>query len=350
VPTAEAFRRRVDRNYTGRKGYRERFLRGHPIPLPTMKSRVMERLANNLQAEAGDDPHEFPYEHFSIYVDGTRGLPLIAACNIDGNNLKSVNRKTGKVRDAESLEADPAPEAREKWFDDPRIEAGKCGDDELYTRQRVSPGTNRLGRIFHRGHIVRRLDPCWGSATSALCAEADTFHFTNCTPQVGAFNTGKNLWQGLENHVLDNAKGDRISVFTGPILDDDDPSYRDDVFSGFRVPLRFWKIAVWVDQGDLKALALIADQSPTLREIPEHAEDLDDTDAVKDFIAVVPWIEDATGLDFGDAIRDADIHEAVDGPEALDGGRIRPLKSFDELDLAKRPSKSTRGKSRKRDG
>ncbi|MEM7408882.1 MAG: DNA/RNA non-specific endonuclease [Myxococcota bacterium] len=314
-PGPEAFRRTVNRNYENRRGYRAEFLKGHRIPLPGARHGVLDRLAANLQAEPGDDPFEFAYEHFSVYVDGVRGLPLVTACNIDGKSLKSINRKTGEVSRAEALvvEAESGPEAREKWYDDPRIDPSLCGNDSMYTSQRVSPGRNRLGRIFHRGHMVRRLDPCWGSDARALRAEADTFHFTNCTPQVGSFNSRTRFWQGIENHVLDSARSDdlRLCVFTGPVLDDDDPPYREDVFEGFRVPLQFWKIVVWSESGDLSALALLADQSPLLREVPEAAEAIDDTTDIDDFISTVPEIEALTGLDFGKSVERADIHETV---------------------------------------
>lgn len=351
---AEAFRRKVDRDYDNRKGFRERFLSGHRVPLPAVAGEVAARLARNLQAGPGDDPVELPYEHFSVYLDGTRGLPLLTACNIDGRNLKSINRSSGRVTRAEGLEDDPVPEARETWYDDPRVEPGRCGDDRLYLDQSVSAGRNRLGRIFHRGHMVRRLDPCWGSDRSALRAEADTFHFTNCTPQVGAFNSGRSLWQGIENHVLDNARVDdlRVCVFTGPVLAVDDPPYRQDVFPGFRVPLRFWKVAVWEDGGELAALALLADQAPVLREIPEGAEDLGDVEELEEFIATVPWIEEMTGLDFGEAVRSADLHEEV-GPEAVrEARRVAPrrVRKLVELPLHRIPARRVRPERPRRKG
>jgi endonuclease G len=59
-------------------------------------------------------------------------------------------------------------------------------------------------------------------------ANTDTFYFTNIAPQHKDFNQGKELWQGLENFVLDNAKGERVraSVFSGPIFRSDDRVYR----------------------------------------------------------------------------------------------------------------------------
>jgi hypothetical protein len=59
-------------------------------------------------------------------------------------------------------------------------------------------------------------------------ANSDTFYFTNIAPQHKDFNQGKDLWQGLENFVLDNTKGERVraSVFSGPIFRSDDRVYR----------------------------------------------------------------------------------------------------------------------------
>jgi endonuclease G len=213
-----------------------------------------------------------------------------------------------------------------------------CADDRLYQGQRVSDGPGRNQRIFHRGHMVRRLDPCWGSKAAALRAEADTFHFTNCTPQIGAFNSGQTLWQGIENHILDNARlsDQRVCVFTGPILHPQDPPYRQDVFRGFRVPRRFWKLVVWEDAGALAALALIADQSPLLRELPEGRESLDEVEAVEEFLTVVPEIESLTGLDFGRAVRDTDICELAEGAESEgEGARLQRIRSFAEVPLAR---------------
>jgi len=79
-----------------------------------------------------------------------------------------------------------------------------------------------------RGHLVRRRDPCWGTASIAQRANVDTFHFTNAAPQAAAFNQGETLWAGLEDYLLGNAAtyDRRLSVFTGPVLAGTDPLYR----------------------------------------------------------------------------------------------------------------------------
>ncbi|MEI5130983.1 DNA/RNA non-specific endonuclease [Streptomyces libani] len=82
------------------------------------------------------------------------------------------------------------------------------------------------------------------------------------------FNQGKQLWQGLENYLLDHAADfDRkLAVLTGPVLHDSDPPYR-----GVQVPLRFWKVAAFLQDGALAATAYVLDQSPDLTRDAERA-------------------------------------------------------------------------------
>jgi endonuclease G len=201
--------------------------------------------------------------------------------------------------------------------------------------------------MFQRGHLVRRTDPAWGADARALRADADTFHFTNCAPQVGFFNTGSaparpgsgggRLWRALEDWTLDNAVDERkrVSVFTGPVLRDDDPEWRTDVLDGFRVPMRFWKIVAWPDGQRLRALAMIADQSPYLDAMPER---FDDTPSVEDFLTTVEAIEAATGLDFGDALRAADVRRGQ--PESRITSEAELLRSATPRRATRRPARA----------
>jgi endonuclease G len=169
-------------------------------------------------------------------------------------------------------------EASENWYREPRLDEKHQTPLDQYAGQKV-PGfpvtrdPNRIARMFQRGHLVRRMDPAWGSDDLALRADADTFHVTNCAPQVGFFNMGTArplelpqtengaLWRAIENYVLRNAVDEksRICCFTGPVFRDDDPEWR-----GIRVPLKYWKIVVWPSNRTLHSLALIADQKPVL--------------------------------------------------------------------------------------
>lgn len=140
--------------------------------------------------------------------------------------------------------------------------------------------TNRsTARVRKRLKTGSRTSP-WGTNQQALLADADTFHFANCTPQLGFFNMGTvaklklkksgggQLRRALEDHVLRNtvAEKKRVSCFVGPIFNDQkDPKYRT-----IRVPMRFWKIVVWAKQGKLHSLAMIADQARYNHHLKRH--------------------------------------------------------------------------------
>jgi len=341
----------VDKDYENRRGYNPRFISGHEIELPKLSERMKQVAARNRAAGPGDDPLVLPYEHFSVVLDRERKLAFFTACNIDGPSSKIIHRKTGAISSREpGSGGDEAlsegAEASEAWFHDERLDRDDVTNQDLYASQEV-PGYDRgtnawLNRMFQRGHLVRRLDPVWGKDKSALRAEADTFHFTNCTPQLGFFNMGTApkdkphtggglLWRAIEDYVLDNAADEqkRVCVFTGPVLAEDDPEWRADVVAGFRVPMRFWKIVAWAAGGKLHATAMIADQRPVLTKLPERAEVYADVSRVADFLSTVAEIESLTGLDFGDALRRADINRG--GGESKGETRSRIVRSFEEI-------------------
>lgn len=171
------------------------------------------------------------YTHFSIRFRAPRKLAAVVGVNINGSEL--------------------VPLAREgTWHFDARIPKEQQAGPDVYKNN-----------AFDRGHLVRRLDPVWGDGATAKAANQDTFAFTNAAPQVDEFNQGKELWVGLEDHVLNHADVHeaRLSVFTGPVFADDDPPYR-----GVQVPRKFWKIAAWTGDGRLASAGFLLDQSPLL--------------------------------------------------------------------------------------
>ena len=274
--------------YRNRGGYKPAFIRGFTIPLPVLGQEIIADAAVNSDAEAGDNQFALPYTHFSIMMNARRKLAFVCACNIDGATAKNVNRQTKAVSpllptdpSIESLEPLATGEASEGWRFDPRIpREAQTGD--IYQQQKVAGFPNpsdpkRIARIFQRGHLIRRLDPAWGTDAMALDGEADTFHWTNCSPQVGFFNQGTapasqpgtaggKLWRTAENYVLRNAVAEdtRVTCFTGPIFADDDRAFR-----GVQVPGRFYKLMVWSEDGSLRSLALLVDQRPVIHVWPE---------------------------------------------------------------------------------
>lgn len=80
-----------------------------------------------------------PYTHFAVAIDPERRLAASTAVNIDGSQLREVERG-------------------DDWQLDPRLPATQQAGPELYA-------SNDLDR----GHLVRRRDPIWGTATALGC-------------------------------------------------------------------------------------------------------------------------------------------------------------------------------------
>lgn len=174
------------------------------------------------------ETRELTYPRFTVLIDPARQLAAVTAVNIDGASLKDMPR-TGE------------------WRLDPRIPEDEQAGHEVYSRNDLD-----------RGHLVRRRDPGWGDLDEAREATEATFFYTNAAPQAAGFNQSKELWLGLEDHVLEYAENtdQRLSVFTAPVLGDDDPTYR-----GIGIPLRYWKVAAWQGPEGLRAAGFLLDQS-----------------------------------------------------------------------------------------
>lgn len=201
-------------------------------------------------------------------------------------------------------------------------------------------------RMFQQGHLTRRQDPLWGTDEVVIRANADTFHVTNRAPQVGFFNMGIRKagaeadghaggqlhWRAMEDFVLNNAVADksRVTVFTGPIFDDqhDMPWDRGmPELQGFKAPREFWKIVIRVENRRLRATALLADQTPLIDYVPEAM--LSDAEVarvsfekVRKYHVSVAEVEARTSIDFGEAVREADTHG---------GGERREVTSLNQL-------------------
>ena len=168
--------------------------------------------------------------------------------------------------------------------------------------------TTRTGKAFDKGHIVRREDVAWGATYEEMRnANGDTFHVTNCSPQVRASTAraeGEDNWGDLENHVLAEAGAERLAVFAGPVLADDDP-----IFSGVdaegsvavRIPRRFWKLIVAEKDGRLMSFGFRLEQ-----DLSNVDTEFVVPDRWREFMVSVGEIEDLAGVDVAEAIRAGD--------------------------------------------
>ncbi|KQX51061.1 endonuclease [Streptomyces sp. Root66D1] len=243
-----------------------------------------------------------PYTHFTVVFRPDRRLAASTAVCIEGGEL---------------LEDVPRDDV---WSYDPRLPEEQQAGDDVYRNNSLD-----------RGHLVRRLDPVWGAAAVAGRANTDTFHFTNAAPQADVFNQGKQLWQGLENYLLDHAAAfdRRLTVLTGPVLQDSDPPYR-----GIQVPMRFWKVAAFMQDGALAAAAYVLDQSPDLSRDAERALAGAKAGAppplgpFRTYQVPVADVAEITELEFG-PLPDVDVMPPTRAPE----DRWRRLRTYEDLVL-----------------
>lgn len=234
-------------------GYDDTFL-GIPLPLP----RPLET-----------DPVRLDYPRFTVLLDTTRRLAAMTGVNIDGETLREVLRSG-------------------RWRLDRRVKNNTQAGAKIYS-----------GNDLDRGHLVRRSDPGWGSAADALAATEATFFYTNAAPQAAVFNQSKQLWLGLEDHVLEyaDAADQRVSVFTAPVLDPDDPEYR-----GLLIPRRFFKVAAWASTDDqLAATGFVLDQSDLL-DLDEGLLAVAPLGAYRTFQVPIGEIEQLAQVDLGDLV------------------------------------------------
>ncbi len=236
----------VDPDYDNRKGYDPDFLGIH-IPLPTV------RKSHTARCDNGD--YVLKYEHFSIAMSRERRLALYTASNIDASHQKK-EPEPGKDYSRAGLGGFSNKDT-EMWLTDPRIPQNTQLPDLFYTKD---------GGAFDKGHLVRREDVCWGDTYEQVQrANGDTYHTTNCSPQVADFNRSSKggIWGKLENIILSQAKTEKYCVFAGPVL-----SRKDKIFIGvdergelrFQVPQAYWKIVVARVGDSVQAFAFLLKQ------------------------------------------------------------------------------------------
>lgn len=304
---------RVDSDYSNRNGFITTFLPGVEIGLPTLTGDLANEVAPLRATEPEAVDGELKYEHFSVKLHRTKRIAIFSATNIDGETYLAVDRDTGEVKAAEG----------DRWFKDPRVSESFTLNQDFYSA---------WSTYFDRGHLTRRTDPTWGTEEEAKRANADTFHFTNCSPQHFRFNQKAKFWQGVERYVLETgvlAQGVRraLCVFQGPIFDDTIDRYADNV----QIPSSYFKVVVWMGKDKFKAVGLVVDQGALLDEArtnlgePTSPSSVD----VKQWRVAINAIEKRTSLNFGDHVRAADTiqqtTQPVVGAEALTGILIRSL-------------------------
>jgi endonuclease G len=295
-----------DLDYSSRRGYDPDFL-GVAVPLPKpTKPKTLARL--------DDGDHVIPYHHFSLAMHKSRRLALFTACNLDASPQRK-RPEPGRDYTRKGL-GGLGENDTERWFTDPRIPQIHQLPDRFFARDQGA---------FDRGHLVRREDVAWGTTYDQVrTANGDSFHTTNCSPQVAGFNRsdGAANWGALEDVVQRQAGKDRLSIMAGPVL-----AAGDRVFTGVddagdvrvQIPSEYWKVVLAADGDRLHAFAFVLEQD--LADVPlEFAVDA----PWRQHMIAIRELEAKLGtLRFPKAMHDADqsdteLGEAVRASAALD--------------------------------
>ncbi|ESZ10156.1 DNA/RNA non-specific endonuclease [Mesorhizobium sp. L48C026A00] len=257
--------------FADRTGFDADFLSDFKVALPKPEGARLR----DVTPVGGNRDGRLDYQNFSVVMSAARRTAMFTAVNIEGARSVSIERDS------------------DKWSLDGRIPIEAQIGEELYTANRLD-----------RGHLVRREDPNWGDG--ATIANSDTFHFTNCAPQMDIVN--QKTWLGLENYILQNSRAwkERCSVFTGPVFSPSDLLFRDVL-----IPKAFWKVVAFLsDDARPSATAYVVEQGKELGQLEAAFG------AYKTYQKSVRQIERLTGLSFG-ALPNFD---GFSNEEELEGG------------------------------
>lgn len=274
---AEAFQLKIPVIYDElekRKGFNRKFL-GTDAPMPKLTADG-EKVAAPLLDGSGV---ELKYHKFSVWIHKQRRIALFTASNVDWTARKK--EIDGQKLTRENLAGfPPNSHFAEQWVNDERIAAEHQLPDVFYTEDRGA---------FDKGHLVRRDDVCWGTSFQDIqMGNGDTYHVTNCSPQIKAFNQGaegEENWGDLESFVQKATKEEKekVVIYAGPVFGAADRWFRGKDDAGgvkVQIPNRFWKIVVAPAKdggGKLEAFGFILDQD--VRAITE-----------KEFFVTEEWV------------------------------------------------------------
>lgn len=245
-------------NLEHRGGYDPNFLElegGELVPMPELTDGGKATVAR-----LADDSFELKYHRFSIVMPKQRRLALFTAANVSWqSNDKCLSNGHKPTRD--ELNGFEDDNTQEAWVIDGRISAEEQLPDKFFIKDQGK---------FDRGHLVRRDDVAWGDSFEEMQkGNGDTFHTTNCSPQVAKFNQatkGIDNWGDLEKLIEDQTTAERVIVIAGPVLDPSDKRFNGVDSSGpvkVQIPKQFWKIVIAKTEDGPKAFGFVLRQKLT---------------------------------------------------------------------------------------
>jgi endonuclease G len=157
----------------------------------------------------------------------------------------------------------------DKFIVDPQVTGTACNKD--YSKSG-----------YDRGHLAPAADMGWSST-----AMAESFYYSNMSPQVPAFNRG--IWKKLEELVRSWAtENNTIYIATGPVLTSSLPTMGVNKIS---IPKYFYKVILDYSGQDIKGIGFI---------IPN----LGSKEPIDHFAVSIDSVEKFTGIDFYPSLAD----------------------------------------------
>jgi endonuclease G len=255
-----------------------------------------------------DEPLILPYHHYSLAFNKQYRMCHWTASNCD---YREVERMDTRKR---------ADLGGENWRYDPRVpEQLQLGNADVY-----GPA-----KRLDRGHIVRREDNAWGAAGLPTdYANADTYHWTNCTPQHEAFNQEnpkdnrpgssiykdkgvKGIWGEFEGDLAGAVEkgGGQVTIFAGPLLYEH--FAETDWGKGkVAIPKKFWKVYVVPESSAkptrLQVYGYIFSQEPAVKAYGMTYEGVDLPKFERNR-ATLDQISEVTGIIFPNILKEAEL-------------------------------------------
>jgi len=221
-------------------GFKNDFLgKSFHVEPPALTSKQQLDAAQNTKTKS----KVLDYIYFSVVQSSSRRVPYFSASNIDRSNWMQIGR-TGEFK------VEPDLERNSQLTDNDYKQFNSIEEKKI-----------------DKGHMTRREDVQWDinkNEDAAMEAALSTFVYTNACPQHHEINNG--IWKQLENSIL--VKGHvpephRATVFTGPVLHNDDPVFKKKLNDGseFKIPVLFWKVIYYVkEDGKLYRAAFLMGQ------------------------------------------------------------------------------------------
>ncbi len=169
-------------------------------------------------------------------------------------------------------ETQKAFERGDVFWKDPLVKTGTAADEDY------------LHSGYDRGHLAPAAD--FGYSLSSM---AESFYYSNMSPQLPAFNRG--IWKRLEGQVRVWARNNgAVFVVTGPVLKPGLPSIGANKVS---VPELYYKVILDYRMPEYKALGFV---------MPNAGSSL----PLAHFAVTIDSVERLTGIDFFPALPDKD--------------------------------------------